>query len=65
MYRSHEATNRLGGLGEDVFTKARGEWTQGNLKHMAGFLWGKESKGRRRRRQVMKRTRDKERGQLM
>ena len=29
MYRSHEATDRLGGFGEDVFTKARGEWTEG------------------------------------
>ena len=26
----------------------------GNLRHMAEFLWGRESKGRRRRRQVMK-----------
>ena len=29
MYRSHETTDRLGGFGEDVFTKARGEWTEG------------------------------------
>jgi predicted nucleic acid-binding Zn ribbon protein len=29
MNRSHATTNRLGGFGEDVSIKARGEWAQG------------------------------------